>query len=143
MRHVRVGLPEPLVEPWATWFRSADRVWGNVREHLPGSGVEVDDGVEDAQLEEPEAGHGLLDEVGEGRRSVEDDRRAGAKVELDHGIGLEERSHLGPGPAGHGVAVRGLEPLERDHRSGAGIVELLHRRGTLSEPRRLRAVRYR
>jgi glycosyltransferase involved in cell wall biosynthesis len=41
VRQVRVGLPEPLVEPWATWFRSADRVWGNVREHLPGSGVEV------------------------------------------------------------------------------------------------------
>jgi glycosyltransferase involved in cell wall biosynthesis len=38
---VRVGVPEPLGEPWATVFRSADRVWTNLCAELPAPGIEI------------------------------------------------------------------------------------------------------
>ena len=45
MRAIRVGVPSALEEPWATLFRSADRIWSSVTPHLGTTdmGVVVDD----------------------------------------------------------------------------------------------------
>lgn len=38
---VRVGMPDPPPQAWATFIRSADRVWSNLRAELPAPGMDI------------------------------------------------------------------------------------------------------